>query len=159
MYETLKVVKEIIEVVGFPMTLVISLYGLIQIILTRREAQARERLENEEVTVGLRCSDGRELVLPYRSRRKHLTRGEVAGIVGMFAGGGRKFVLPGLAQVFLDGTFDAILSGRGNVLWIEEASVEEFEAFSKEVEKALTALARKGQLTPVELPAAPAASA
>lgn len=158
MYETLKVVKEIIEVVGFPMTLVISLYGLIQIILTRREAQARERLENEEITVGLRCVDGRWLVLPYRSRRKHLTRGEVAGIVGMFAGG-RRFTLPGMAQVFLDGSFDAILSGRGNVLWIEDVSVEEFDSFSKEVEKALAAAARKGQMTPVELPAAPAASA
>lgn len=104
--------------------------------LKARQVQ-RAQIEEEKrraapIQITLVAGDGRELRLPYRPRRDQLSRSEVAGVLGMYAGR-RRYDLPGLSVAYESGHFGEVASGLTDEFRIQEVSGEEFDSFSKDL--------------------------
>ncbi len=128
--------------IGIISAIIFFLLSLFEIISKVKEAievsrdlkgffEGREARENEKIRFVL-FSEGEEWVLPYSPRRKELSRAEVAGAIGLFSGG-KRFSLPRLSEIFLDGSYDAVISGSSSELRIPcpVEQIEAFKAFAK----------------------------
>lgn len=93
----------------------------------------KEKFNAEKIKIFLENESGQTLFLPYSPRREKLTRGELGGIFGMFAGG-RRYNIPGISKIFYSGAFDEILEGKSNILTVT-CPENEFLLFSKFIEE------------------------
>ena len=92
----------------------------------------KEKKENEKIKIFLENEEnGDTIMLPYLPRRKNLTRGELGGICGMFAGG-RRYNLPEISKIFYSGSFDKVFEGGQDMLTIL-CSEKEFLEFQKTI--------------------------
>lgn len=96
---------------------------------TRKEASAREKMENEKISIIL-TAGLREVTLPYQPRRRDLSRAELLGLIGSFYGADR-FNLPGVAEMLVSGKLGNVLSGVSQEIRIEvkEEDLVKFESF------------------------------
>ena len=95
----------------------------------RSDVLRQQQLKEAPVSLILRGEDGRELSLPYRPRRDQLSRAELAGILGFYAGRPR-FDLPHLRILFESGEFDRMLEGHTDQIHIPCPN-SEFDAFEQ----------------------------
>ena len=99
----------------------------------RGDVLRQQQLEEAPVSLILKAADGRELTLPYHPRRDQLSRAELAGILGIYAGLDAKrprFDLPRLRILFESGEFDRMLEGHTDQIHIPCPN-SEFDAFEQ----------------------------
>ena len=118
----------------------------------RGDVLRQQQLEEAPVSLILRADDRRELSLPYRPRRDQLSRAELAGILGFYAGRPR-FDLPRLRILFESGEFDRMLEGHTDQIHIPCPN-SEFDAF----EQCLKTQSTEPEAGPSVAPAPPAMS-
>ena len=95
-----------------------TLLNTARILLAQKK---REKMENTPIMIVLMGET--DYILPYRPLRKTLSRAEVMGVLGMSAPG-QRVVLSSLNDVFVNGSFDQVLSGKTNVLVIPVSQAE-----------------------------------
>ncbi len=128
---TFEVLGHLNNLIGLAGT-VFALLAWLKARQVQREACELEKLREQPIQITLVGEGGKELKLPYRPRRDQLTRAEVAGVLGMYAGR-RRYDLPGLAVAYESGHFGDVLAGRTSEFRINSVPTEEFTAFETEV--------------------------
>lgn len=128
-FDNVSIVADLLGIAGA----VFALLAWAKARAVQSQQQADRRRQETPISIVLLNEDGRELHLPYRPMRGQLSRGEIAGIIGMFAGG-RRFSVPGLNLVFANGEYDEVVKGKDDTLSIPTPEAE-WRLFADEVAK------------------------